>query len=122
KRHQELISAEALERAKRAQADADQLRIKSISESISDSFFSVDYAWRITDANQHAAANFGKTRDELVGSLFWDVAPPGKVPEVVEQFRRAMTGRIPIHFEGPSAAAPDKWFERHTYPTDEGLA
>jgi PAS domain S-box-containing protein len=33
-----------------------------------------------------------------------------------------MHDRVPVHCEGPSAAAPGKWFERHIYPTDEGLA
>jgi PAS domain S-box-containing protein len=122
KRHQELIFAQATERAKRAEAEAGQRRIKSILESITDSFFSVDHVWRVTDVNQHAAANLGKTRDELVGSVFWDTSPDGKISDLDVQYRRAMTERVPVHVEGPSAAAPGKWFERHIYPADDGLA
>jgi PAS domain S-box-containing protein len=121
KRHQALISAEALERTKRAEAESGQRRIASILESITDSFFLLNREWWITDANQRAAANFGRTRDELVGKLFWHVSPPGRIPELDEQYRRAMKERIAIHTEAPSAAAQGRWFERHIYPTDEGL-
>ena len=122
KRNQELISGEALERTKLAAAEAGHRRIASILESITDSFFSLDSEWRITEANQRAAANFGTTRDELIGTLFWDVSPHGRIPELDEQFRRAMTERVAIHSDAPSAATQGKWFERHIYPADEGLA
>jgi PAS domain S-box-containing protein len=122
KRHQQLIAAEALERTKRAAAESGQRRIANILESITDSFFSLDREWWITDATQRAAANFGTTRDELVGKLFWHVSPPGRIPELDEQYRRAMKQRVAIHSEAPSAGAQGRWFERHIYPTDEGLA
>jgi len=121
-RHQELIAADALERTKRAEAEAGQRRIASILESITDSFFSLDRDWRITDVNQRAAANFAATRDALIGALFWDVSPPGTVPELDEQYRKAMTQRVAIHAEAASAAAKGRWFERHIFPTDDGLA
>ena len=121
-RHQELVAAEALERAKRTEAESGQRRIAHILESITDSFFSLDRMWRILDANSRAAVNFGINRDQMVGKAFWELSPPGVVPELDEQFRRAMRDRVPVHFEGPSAVAPGKWFERHLYPTDEGLA
>jgi PAS domain S-box-containing protein len=122
KRHQELIFAEALERTKRAEAESGQRRIANILDSITDSFFSLDREWWITDANQRAATNFGRTRDELVGKMFWHVSPPGRIPELDEQYRRAMKERVAIHSESPSAAAQGRWFEQNIYPTDEGLA
>ena len=39
-----------------------------------------------------------------------------------EQYLKVMTERIAVHCDGPSAIAPGKWFERHIYPTDEGVA
>ena len=120
--HQELVLAEAQERAKRMEAEAAGQRIASILESITDSFFSVDRRWRITDANERAAAKFGITRADLVGQVFWDIFPRGRVPELDEQYRTAMTERTAIHSDGPAATLPDRWFERHIYPTDEGLA
>ena len=120
--HQELVAAEQLERVKRTEAESGQRRIANILESITDSFFSLDRTWRMLDANERAAANVGMSRDQMVGKTFWELSPPGVVPEVDENFRRAMYDRVPVHFEGPSAAAPGKWFERHIYPTDEGVA
>jgi PAS domain S-box-containing protein len=122
KRHQELIAAEASERAKRAEAESGNRRIASILESITDSFFALDREWRVTEANDRAVAHFGRTRSELVGSVLWDLAHQDKVPELEEQYRRAMAERVAVHFEGPSAIAPGKWFETHIYPSDEGLA
>jgi two-component system sensor histidine kinase UhpB len=122
KRNQALVSAELLERTKGAEAEAGQRRIASVLESITDSFFSLDREWRITDANERAATNFGTTRDALIGTAFWDVSPRDRIPDLDQQYRRAMTQRIAIHFEAPSAAAPGRWFERHIYPTDVGLA
>lgn len=122
RRHEALISAEALERAKCAEAEAGRRRIASILDSITDSFFLLDREWRIVDANQRAAANFGTTLEQLVGRAFWDVAPHGPIPELDEQYRRAMEQRVAIHSERPSASAQGRWFERHIYPTDEGLA
>jgi PAS domain S-box-containing protein len=119
--HQELVAAEALERVKRTEAESGQRRIANILESITDSFFSLDRMWRLLDANERAAANFGLSRSQMVGKTLWELSPPGVVPELDEQYRRAMHDRVPVHCEGPSAAVPGKWFERHMYPTDEGL-
>jgi PAS domain S-box-containing protein len=120
--HQELVAAESLERVKRTEAESSQRRIASILESITDSFFSLDRTWRMLDVNERAAANFGMSRNQMVGKTLWELSPPGVVPELDEHYRRAMHDRVPVHCEGPSAAAPGKWFERHIYPTDEGLA
>jgi PAS domain S-box-containing protein len=121
-RHQELVAVEALERVKRTEAESGQRRIANILESITDSYFSLDRMWRLLDANERAAANFGTNRDQIVGKTLWELSPPGVIPELDEHYRRAMHDRVPVHFEGPSAIAPGKWFERHMYPTDDGLA
>ena len=52
--------------------------------------------------------------------MFWDVSPCDIHEEVRDQYDRAMTEHIAVHFEGP--AGKDRWFERHLYPTEEGLA
>jgi PAS domain S-box-containing protein len=122
KRHEERIFAEALERAKRAEAEAGQRRIASLLESITDSFISVDREWRITEANPRAAANVGGTQDEMVGAAFWDLWPQARFPELAEQCRKAMAERVAVHVEARSSFAPGEWFETHIYPTDDGLA
>jgi PAS domain S-box-containing protein len=122
KRHEELISAEKVERARRAEAEAARQRVQSVLESITDSYFAIDREWRITDANERAAANYGMTRDELVGKTFWDLSRSNIVPERDEQYRRAMNERVAVHGEGPSAVVRGKWFETHIYPDGDGLS
>jgi PAS domain S-box-containing protein len=122
KRNEELMASRAQERARLAEAEAARQRVNAVLESITDSYFQMDRAWRITEINQHAAANFGATREQLLGTVFWDALPEGKAPELGEQYRKGMESRVAVHFEGPSGSAPGRWFERHLYPTDEGLA
>ncbi len=120
--HQELVVAEAQERGKRQEAKAGHRRVASILENITDSFFSLDRRWRITDANLSAAANFDITRADLVGSVFWNLFPRNRHPELEAQYVAAMTEHAEIHIEAPAAVIPDRWFEWHIYPTDDGLA
>jgi len=70
KRNQELLTSQALERTRRAEAEAGQRRIANILESITDSFLAMNRDWRVTDVNQRLAAILGKTRDELIGKCF----------------------------------------------------
>ncbi len=121
KHHEELVAAQQVERGRRAEAEQSQHRVEQILESITDAFFSIDRTWRITRINQRAAAVFGKPPEELVGRTLWDIAAQS-VPETEAQYRKAMTQRIVVHHDGPSILAAGKWFEKHIYPTDEGLA
>ena len=120
--HQKLIAAEAVERAKRAEAEEANWRIREILGTITDSYFELDRSWRVTEINERAAENLGKTRDQVLGRSFWDLSSEGTCPEVDEHYRVAMRDRLVVHEEGRSALAPDKWLERHIYPTDNGLS
>jgi len=122
KRNEELIAAQALERAKRAEAEAARQRITDILESITDSFFALDREWRIIDFNQRAASFRGSLREETIGQVFWDIVPQARNPEIAQHYERAMTDRIPVHFELGSGILVGRWFEVHVYPTDEGVA
>jgi two-component system sensor histidine kinase UhpB len=120
--HHKLIAAEAVERAKRAEAEVANRRIREILGTITDSYFELDRSWRVTEINERAAENLGKTRDEVLGRSFWELTREGVAPEVYERFRSAMRDRLAVHEEGQSALAPDKSSERHIYPTDHGLS
>jgi PAS domain S-box-containing protein len=63
--HQKLIAAEAVERAKRAEAEEANRRISGILGTITDSYFELDWSWRITEINVRAAEDLGKTRDDV---------------------------------------------------------
>ncbi|HZR17401.1 MAG TPA: PAS domain S-box protein [Verrucomicrobiae bacterium] len=122
KRNQDLTVSTELERGKRAEAEAARQRIANILESITDSFFALDREWRIIDVNQKAAATYHKTRDELLGRIFWEVFPENRMTVFDYEYHKAMTQRVPVHFEARSRIVQDHWFELHLYPIDEGLA
>jgi PAS domain S-box-containing protein len=121
-RNQELIASQALERTMRAEAEASRQRIADILESITGSSLAMDREWRVTDVNQRAAAILGKTRDELIGKVFWEMFPQGMTSDFYQQYHKAMRERVPVHFEGLSRIVEGSWFETHVYPTEEGLA
>jgi PAS domain S-box-containing protein len=125
KRNQELLASNAHDREIRVAAEAARERITNILESITDGFFALNREWRITYINQRAASIMEKTRAELIGLSVWEFLLPG-TEEVREKYEKAMTERVPVHFEGPAAIASvsnkDRWFEWHVYPTEEGLA
>ncbi|HET9531988.1 MAG TPA: ATP-binding protein [Blastocatellia bacterium] len=122
KHRQELMVSETVERTIRIEAEAGRQRIADVLESITDSFYSMDREWRITDVNQRAAAFFGKRRSELIGKVFWEEFPQGKGTEFYKQYHKAMVEQVPVHFEGLSRIAENTWFEEHAYPTEEGLS
>jgi PAS domain S-box-containing protein len=121
KRNQELEAAREFERALREQAEKGQQRISNLLESITDSYVALDREWRLTDVNERAARILGRPRGELIGNIVWDLFPHAAGSEFYERFHAAMASQRAVHFEVPSLAAPEKWFEVHAYPSEEGL-
>ena len=125
KRNHELMATKEHDRASRLAAEAARQRITNILESITDAFFAVNRDWLITYINQRAASIIGRPKEELIGLSLWELSP-SQDEEVRKKYQKAMTERLALHSEGPAllinAHLKDKWFERHIYPTDEGLA
>ncbi|MBW4671660.1 MAG: PAS domain S-box protein [Cyanomargarita calcarea GSE-NOS-MK-12-04C] len=96
-------------------------RVTTILESMSDAFVALDRDWRITYMNQKAVQLTGLTLAETLGKTHWEVWSwsVGKVPE--QQYRRAMTEQVSVHFE--VLYEPDTiWYDIHAYPSEAGLA
>ncbi|HSE38324.1 MAG TPA: ATP-binding protein [Blastocatellia bacterium] len=121
KRTLELRAAREFERTLREHAEAGQLKISKILESITDSFIALDREWRFTDVNERAARILGKPRAELIGNVVWEIFPQVVGSEAYDRLRAALTNQRAAHFEAPSLAAPGKWFEVHAHPSEEGL-
>ena len=96
-------------------------QISDILESITDAFVSVDPDWHYTYVNHTAAELLGKTREEMLDRVLWDVFPEAVSLLFDTEFHRAMTQNIPVHFE---AFYPplDVWYECHCYPSSTGLS
>ncbi|NHC34734.1 PAS domain S-box protein [Scytonema millei] len=99
-------------------------RIVTAWESMTDAYLALDREWRITYVNQ-AASQLVKQLTNLepeafLGKTQWEIFP-WTIGQVVEQqYRRAMTERVAVHFE-VLYEPTGNWFEAHAYPSVEGL-
>ncbi|MGL4617808.1 MAG: PAS domain S-box protein, partial [Chroococcidiopsis sp.] len=117
---QEVTERQRLEQGLR---EANQ-RIVTAWESMTDAYLALDREWRITYVNQ-AASQLVKQLTNLepeafLGKTQWEIFP-WTIGQVVEQqYRRAVTEQVPVHFEVLYEPTRN-WFEAHVYPSAEGL-
>lgn len=94
--------------------------IRTILESISDAFMSLDAQWRYVSVNQRLSEMVGKDPNEFSGRTLWDV--PELCGTLFEHhYRRAMEMQQIIHFEGYYPTLR-RWLAGHLYPTRMGLS
>ena len=96
-------------------------RIGDILESITDLFYSLDTEWRFTEVNKRVEEKFGKTREELLGQVIWQLFPRAVETTLYSNFIKATAEMKPRHFEVASKIVVGSWFEVHAYPTETGL-
>lgn len=116
--HQNQLERMVEERTK--ELAAANKRITSIIESITDGFAALDKEWKYIYVNNHHFFPDGHTADNVIGRSVWDIYPNAVGTFVYDEFHRAMTERIPVHFECPSSY-DDSWFEMTIYPFDDGV-
>ncbi|WP_257457315.1 sensor histidine kinase [Archangium lipolyticum] len=105
----------------REAVEREKNRVISILESISEAFEAFDHEWRFIYVNREAERLLGQSRETLLGRNHWELYPAVLGTCLEHNFRRAAAERISLTFENYYAPW-DRWFELHTYPTDEGLA
>ena len=99
-------------------------QITTIWESMTDAYVTLDREWRMIYTNPTATEVVrqlvGLAPEEFLGKTHWEVFP-WSVGNIVEQeYRRAVTDRVAVHFEvlyEPTST----WFEIHAYPSEIGL-
>jgi PAS domain S-box-containing protein len=94
----------------------------TILESITDLYYSLDSEWRFTDINRQTLERFGKSREELLGKVIWEVYPSAVDSELYTHFHGAVKDSTPHHFDLQSKIVPGRWFEAHVYPTEESVS
>ena len=123
KRNEELLLSQQIAKVRHEQTEASRRRINDILESITDSFIAVDREWRFIDVNVVATtAIFDRDRESLIGQTLWSLYPDAKESELYRELSRALTEEVPVHLDGVSTIAPNKWFEAHAYPSPDGLS
>ena len=94
----------------------------AILESISDGFNAFDREWRYTYVNAAAAKMLGKTPEELLGKVVWELWPQAADSPFGVAYRRSVAEDIPVRVEAFYAEPLNKWFEVRCYPSLEGLS
>lgn len=104
-----------------AALEAKNREIVTIFESISDAVVMLDLEWRYIYANDKAENFLGKTKDELIGNIIWELFPDTLNWPGYEYCHRAMAEQITIEYEEYHPNI-EKWLEVRLYPSSEGLA
>ena len=92
-----------------------------ILERVTDAFYGLDRQWRFTYVNQRCEEYIGKTREQLLGKVVWDEYPVLKGSVFEEQYYKAVSDQVAVHFEVLSPFS-DQWVEVHAYPSADGLS
>ncbi len=100
-------------------ASRDQIR--TILESITDAFFSLDPEWRFVYTNREAERLLRKSRAELLGQNVWEVFSDAVETDFYRQYHRAMEQQVSTTAEDYYAPLAT-WFEAHAYPSPDGLS
>jgi PAS domain S-box-containing protein len=99
-------------------------QITTIWESMTDAYVTLDRDWRVVYTNPAAVEVFRQTTGlapaEYLGKTHWEVFPWSVGTIVEQEYRRAVTDRVAVHFE-LFYEPTETWFEVHAYPSDVGL-
>jgi PAS domain S-box-containing protein len=88
--------------------------------SVEEAFVSVDQDWRCTYVNDSATELLGKTKDEFLGNIMWEVFPFMKGTFSDNKFFSVMSNRTSKSFEIHNPT-PDKWLSIRVIPHDNGI-
>jgi PAS domain S-box-containing protein len=94
-------------------------RNEEILESISDAFYAVDRDWRFTYVNRKAEEWWKRTREDLIGKVYWDEFPAAVGSEAHEAHQLAMQERLTAHIETVSSLL-GHWVDIDIHPTAAG--
>jgi PAS domain S-box-containing protein len=97
-----------------------QQKLAEILENIDGGFVTYDTEWRFTNINTRAAQNVGYEPSDLIGKIIWEVFPKTIGTPMEAFFRKAMTERVPVHFE-EHGTLTERWYLYDIYPTREGI-
>jgi PAS domain S-box-containing protein len=108
-------------RNERLNAQAAQVQISNILESITDAFFALDHEWRFTYINQQAEPLLKRKQEEMLGKNIWDEFPEAVGTNFDLQYHKATAEQVSVAFEEYFPLL-DSWFEVHAYPSQDGLS
>ncbi|WP_210529506.1 PAS domain S-box protein [Rubellimicrobium arenae] len=109
--------------SERKEAEAERLSLAlqnaEILESISDAFYAVDRDWRFTYVNRETERWWGRSREELLGRVYWEEFPQAVGSEPYKAHRRAAETREVVRLESVSPIL-GHWVDISIFPTPDG--
>jgi len=90
-------------------------------ESIPDAFCMLDREWRFTCVNRNMERLVVRNRQDLLGSVIWDVFPEAVGSIFDQQYRHAALNQENVSF-GAFYPPLSAWFSVRAIPSSEGLA
>ncbi|MBD1896523.1 PAS domain S-box protein [Coleofasciculus sp. FACHB-129] len=121
RQEEERIQLLAREQAAREAAVNSENRTRSILESITDAFFTLDTEWRFTYLNSRAEQLLFRSKDELINQCIWDEFPEAVTSNFYQEYQRAVANQVTVHFE-VFYEPLESWFEVRGYPYQDGLS
>jgi PAS domain S-box-containing protein len=97
-------------------------RVSRVLESMPAAFFSLDRDWTFTHANVEAERLLGRSRDELLGGVVWELFPAAVGSDFEVHYRAAMESGEQTAFEAYYPPPLDSWYEVRAWPSPEGLS
>ena len=95
--------------------------VKTILESITDGFISVDKSWRIKYCNKEAERLFCDVECNLVGSDLWSLENKPIPPDFLKPFSSAIKKNRPVQIEHFNEVE-QSWLEVTGFPSADGLS
>ncbi|NTU79543.1 MAG: response regulator [Chloroflexales bacterium] len=121
----DMLARQAADLIERTTADealrAAQAQTSLILESISDTFYAVDAQWRLTYLNRKAEQLWKRPREELLGTVLWEMFPGYEATVGYRMHLQAMRERTTVTWETFSPYL-QIWVEASAYPSGDGLA
>ena len=99
-----------------------QARTVRVLEAMSAAFYSLDRDWRFTYVNAEAERILGRSRDELLGGVVWDLYPAAVGSDFEVNFRRAVETGQAVTFDAYYPEPLDGWYELRAWPSPDGLS
>jgi diguanylate cyclase (GGDEF)-like protein/PAS domain S-box-containing protein len=93
--------------------------ISNILDSITDGFFAVDHAWRITYWNKEAERISGGELEFLMGAVLWSAFPRFVESDIFTKLHKAFYEQATVEFE---ERINDRSYTFHVYPSEKGLS
>ena len=95
------------------------LNLNEILDCITDAIYAVDSSWRLTYVNHRCEEYWNRKRDDLIGTILWDMFPNYETTKGYKELMRAMRERIPQYYEtfSPNLLT---WVKANIYPTSNG--